>query len=172
MEDKLIVVAVDYSRNALLATGIGARLASMLSARLVLMHSIDEPQTNVWGRVEERLLEDMMREAEVLLQTLGEKVKEVCGQGQEYDLMVEIGPPEQAIPRFIKQHPEVLMVALGRHGLDNERKSSLFAHRFGHVSESLIQKLSVPVVCVPSDIGDSPLCQQLDRLKDMTLNQG
>jgi nucleotide-binding universal stress UspA family protein len=74
----VILAAVDGSENSLVAAGVGARLATMLHARLGLVHVLDVPPLNFWVRVEDRMKEDIRAQAEQLPTDVSRRIARAC----------------------------------------------------------------------------------------------
>lgn len=166
MENGLILAGVDGSQNSLLAAGVAARMASLIGAHLGLIHVLDEPVLGYWGGLHDRMAEDVRTEAETTLADVAQRVQRVCGMTPE--IFIETGLPEDAIPRVADAEAGVMMVVVGRHGLDGERHARPLHPRTGHVAAHLANLLSVPVVCVPPDIEVSQICDAIDQLRSAT----
>jgi nucleotide-binding universal stress UspA family protein len=163
MEDPLILAGVDGSQNSLVAAGAAARLATTLGTRLGLVHVLDEPVMGFWGGLHERMSEEVRDEAESELTDVARRVQDACGVMPQ--IFIETGVPEEAIMRVASEEPGVVMVAVGRHGLNAEHHARLVIPRSGHVARYLAGHLSVPVLCVPPDVASSQICEALDRLR-------
>ena len=163
MENALILAGVHGSQNSLLAAGVAARMASMIGARLALIHVLDEPVLGYWGGLHNRMAEDVREEAEKILSTIAERVQRICGMTPE--LFIEPGSPIETITRIAATEPGVVMVVVGRRGLDGERHARLLKPRTGHVPVHLAGSLSVPVMCVPPDVAASQICEAIEQLR-------
>lgn len=163
MENGLIMAGVDGSQNSLLAAGVAARMASLIGARLGLIHVLDEPVLGYWGGLHERMVESVREEAEKTLTDVAERVQRVCGMTPE--IFIETGLPEDAMPRVVASEPGVVMMIVGRHGLGGERHTRPLHPRTGHVAAYLASHLSVPVTCVPPDIAASQICEAIEQLR-------
>jgi nucleotide-binding universal stress UspA family protein len=166
MENGLILAGVDGSQNSLLAAGVAARMASLIGARLGLIHVLDEPVLGYWGGLHDRMAEDVREEAEKTLADVAQRVQRVCGMTPE--IFIETGLPEDAIARVAGREPGVMMVIVGHHGLDGEHHARLLNPRTGHIAAHLAGQLSVPVMCVPPDIASSHICEAIDQLRSAT----
>lgn len=166
MENGLILAGVDGSQNSLLAAGVAARMASLTNAHLGLVHVLDEPVLGYWGALHQRMTEEVREEAERTLSEVAQRVQRLCGVSPE--IFIENGLPEDAIARVAAREPGVMMVIVGRHGLDGEHHARLLNPRTGHVAAHLANHLSVPVMCVPPDIAASQICQAIDQLRSAT----
>jgi nucleotide-binding universal stress UspA family protein len=159
-----ILVAVDGSRNSLLAAGVGARLGRMLRAHLGLVHVLDVPPLNFWARVEDRMKEDIRAEAETMLTKISRRIQGVC------DLVVNFyiveGPAEEELCRLANEHPGVLMVIAGRHGVASEKRSRLTLQHSGDLARKLASQLPVPLLVVPPDVDKLHICTDLGGLAE------
>ncbi|MEJ2676072.1 MAG: universal stress protein [Acidihalobacter sp.] len=90
----------------------------------------------------------------------------VCGMTPE--IFIESGLPDDVIPQVAAREPGVMMVIVGRHGLDGEHHARLLNPRTGHIAAHLAGHLSVPVMCVPPDVASSQICEAIDQLRSAT----
>jgi nucleotide-binding universal stress UspA family protein len=160
----IILAAIDGSQNSLLAAGVGARMASLLGAHLGLIHVLDEPVVSFWGGVEAHMKSGIRTEAEATLSAFADKIAEVCEVTPEF--FIEEGLPEEVIPKVVESQPDVMMVVVGRTGLDGEHKSHLRKRSIGHVTSRLIERLALPITVVPTDLPSSHICEAVARLRD------
>jgi len=157
-----ILVAIDGSRNSLLAAGVAARMAAVLNTHLGLIHILDVPPLSFWVGVESRMKEDIRAQAEARLTDTAARITEACGVIPEF-YIVE-GVPEEEIQRAVKGDPEILMVVLGSHGVATEKKAELRLHRrMGRLGAKLTEALPVPVMLVPPDVPSSQICSGLEE---------
>lgn len=163
MDDPLILAGVDGSQNSLMAAGAAARMAGLLRARLGLVHVLDEPVMGYWGGLHERMLEEVRAEAETTLTDVAARVNDTCGITPE--IFIETGLPEDAITRVAAAEAGVMMVVVGRHGLNTEHHAHLVNPKIGHVADYLAARLSVPLLCVPPDVAASQVCEAIERLR-------
>ena len=161
----IILTAVDGSQNSLVAAGVAARLAAQLNAHLGLIHVLDEPVVSFWGGLEARMKSEIRAEAEATLQRFADKVRALC-QVTIPEFCIEDGLPEDVIPGIIAAQPGVIMLVVGRNGIDGERKSHLRTRPIGHVTAHLIEHVAVPVLAVPSQVSPSQICDAAAALGD------
>lgn len=166
MNNGVILACVDGSQNSLLAAGVAARMASLTGAHLALVHVLDEPVMGYWGGLHDRMAEDVRKEAEATLAEVAQRVQRVCGVTPE--VFIETGLPEDAIPRIAASEEGVMMVIVGRRGLDGEHHARLLNPRTGHVAAHLADHLSVPLLCVPPDVASSQICEAIEQLRSAT----
>ncbi|HKJ08898.1 MAG TPA: universal stress protein [Gammaproteobacteria bacterium] len=155
-----ILVAIDGSRNSLVAAGVGARMARLLDAHLGLIHVLDEPVVSFWSGVETRMKEERRNQAEVTLGEMTDRIREICDVVPEF-YIVE-GTPEVEILRTVKADPQIMMLVTGSHGVATEKKSHLRLRRSGnHLGTRLSEALPVPILVVPPDIPESHICSAM-----------
>jgi len=160
----VILVAVDGSRNSLVAAGVGTRLAVMLHARLGLVHVLDVPPLNFWARVEDRMKEDIRSQAEALLTDVSQRIAGACHLTPTFHIVE--GPPDVELCRLAKEQPDVLMVIAGRYGVASERRSRLPQAFSGDLARRLVSELPVPFLVIPPDIDEQHICPNLGPLVD------
>ena len=158
-----VLVAIDGSRNSLLAAGVAARMARLLEAHLGLIHILDLPTQSFWGGVEARMKDEIRAEAERRLTEIAEKMHDVCEILPEF-YIVE-GLPEVEIAKVVADDPSILMVITGRQGVAIEKHSHLRLRRTaGHVTNKLSELLKVPLLVVPPDIPMSHICPAMAEM--------
>jgi nucleotide-binding universal stress UspA family protein len=155
----VILVAVDGSRNSLMAAGVGTRLATLLQAHLGLVHVLDVPPLNFWTAVENRMKEDIRIQAEQTLTDVSHHIASVCDLVPNF-YIVE-GSPEEEICRLAEEDPSVLMVVAGRHGVDTEKGSRLTRPHSGGIVSKLAKLSPVPLLLIPPDVDGNHLCSNL-----------
>ena len=163
MNKGVILAAIDGSQNSLLAAGLAARLASLLGTHLGLIHVLDEPVVGFWGGLAARMKSDIRREAEATLMAFAERVTASCGVVPEF--FIEEGLPEDVIPRVVETRERVMMLVLGRIGLDGERRAHLRQRAIGHVTDRLLHHLDLPILTVPADIDPTQICEAAGVLR-------
>ncbi len=94
-----ILVAIDGSKNSMLAAGFAARLAKSLGAHLGLLHVLDVPVLSFWANVELRMKDDIRAQAEKTLTEISANISEVCEIVPEF-YIVE-GIPEEEVLRDV-----------------------------------------------------------------------
>jgi nucleotide-binding universal stress UspA family protein len=157
---RLVLAAIDRSRNSILAAGAAARLAHMLGARLGLVHVLEALPLNFWAGVEQRMKEEIRAEAEATLSYISERVKAVCDVPLEY-YIVE-GEPETQIRDIVDGDPRILILVMGRNGLATERRARpRLGRSLGRLSGKLAADLHIPVLIVPPDAPTSSVCPGL-----------
>lgn len=160
-----ILVAIDGSRNSMLAAGVGARMARLLDAHLGMIHVLDEPTLSFWVGVETRMKEEIRAQAEATLSDIADRIGKVCDVVPEF-YIVE-GIPEQEIPRTIKQGENIMMLVLGSHGIATEKRSHLRLRRAsGHLGTRLSEVLTVPLLMVPPDVSESLICSAMAEFRE------
>jgi nucleotide-binding universal stress UspA family protein len=158
-----ILVAIDSSRNSMLAAGVGARMARLLNAHLGLIHVLGLPEQSFWGGVEARMKDEIRDEAERRLTEISEKMHSVCEVMPEF-FIVE-GLPEEEILKVAAGDPSIIMVIAGRYGVASEKHSHLRLRRArGHVTTRLSEQLKVPLLVVPPDIPLSHICPAMAEM--------
>jgi nucleotide-binding universal stress UspA family protein len=164
-----VLVAIDSSRNSMLAAGVGARMARLLDAHLGLIHVLDLPTESFWVGVEARMKDEIRAEAERRLSEIAEKMHSVCEILPEF-YIVE-GIPEVEIPKVVADDPSILMVIAGRQGVASEKHTHLRIRRSkGHVTSKLLELLKVPLVVVPPDIPMSHICPAMADQQEQASN--
>jgi len=158
-----ILVAIDSSRNSMLAAGVGARMARLLNAHLGLIHVLGVPEQSFWGGVEARMKDDIRAEAEHRLTEITEKMHSVCEILPEF-FIVE-GLPQEEIAKVVANDPSIIMVIAGRQGVAGEKHSRLKLGRAtGRVTAKLTELLKVPLMVVPPDIPLSHICPAMAEM--------
>lgn len=157
----VILVAVDGSQNSLVAAATAARLAKMLHAHLGLVHVLDVPPLNFWSGVEDRMKEDIRAQAEQTLTDISHRISAFCDLIPNF-YIVE-GPPEEEICRLASEDPNVLMVVVGRHGVDTEKGSRLTRPTSGGIVNKLAKLSPVPLLLIPPDVDGARFCPNLDE---------
>jgi nucleotide-binding universal stress UspA family protein len=163
-DTRVILVAVDGSRNSLVAAGVGARLGRMLHANLGLVHVLDVPPLKFWARVEDRMKEDIRAQAESMLSKISRRIEGVCDLVPSF-YIVE-GSPEAELCRLANEQPGVLMVIVGRHGIASEKRSRLALTHSGDLTRKLASQLPVPLLVVPPDVDKLHICTDLAGLTE------
>lgn len=155
-----ILVAIDGSHNAMVAAGVGARLAKLMGVHLGLVHILDVPTLAFWVGVEARMKDDIRDQAEKTLIDISGKISAACGVIPEYYILE--GSPEEEILRVVSEDPNILMVVTGRRGLSTEKHSQVRLRRAAAgLGQKLGAHLPVPVLVVPSDISPSHICSAM-----------
>jgi nucleotide-binding universal stress UspA family protein len=155
----VILVAVDGSRNSLVAAAAGARLANMLHAHLGLVHVLVVPPLNFWTGVENRMKEDIRAQAEQTLTDVSHRIASFCDLIPNF-YIVE-GPPEEEICRLAREDPNVLMIVVGRLGVDTEKGSRLTRPDSGGIVNKLAKLSPVPLLLIPPDVESARFCPNL-----------
>ncbi len=156
-----ILVAIDGSRNSIIAAGAAGQMAKMLNTHLGLLHVLDSPPFAFWAGVQEQMKTDIRRQAEATLRDISEKISAACHIIPEFYIMD--GVPEEEILRVVNQDPQILMVVIGRAGIATEKKSHPSLRRAsGRLGMRLSELLPIPVVIVPPDIAPNRICQAMD----------
>ncbi|MBI1422342.1 MAG: universal stress protein [Gammaproteobacteria bacterium] len=159
-----ILVAIDSSRNSMLAAGVGARMARLLNAHLGLIHVLGLPEQSFWGGVEARMKDEIRGEAERHLTAITEKMHSVCDILPEF-FIVE-GLPEVEIPKVVAEDSSIIMVIAGRYGVASEKHSHLRLGRArGHVTVKLMETLRVPLMVVAPDVPLSHICPAMAEMQ-------
>jgi nucleotide-binding universal stress UspA family protein len=165
-----ILVAIDGSRNAMLAAGVGARMARLLDAHIGLIHVLEVPTAGFWGGVEARMKDDIRTQAERRLTDITEKMSSVCNIVPE--LYFVEGLPEEEIPRIAGEAEDVLMVIVGQHGVATEKHSHLKLRRGGsRLTGRLSELLNVPLLVVPENVPMSHICPAMAEMYDTNASQ-
>ena len=158
-----ILVAIDSSRNSMLAAGVGARMARLLNAHLGLIHVLGPTEQSLWGGVAALMRDDIRAEAERRLTEITEKMHSVCEVLPEFFIVT--GTPEVEISRVVEDDPSIIMVIAGRQGVASEKHSHLrLRHSLGRVTTKLSALLKVPLLVVPEDIPLSQICPAMAEL--------
>jgi len=152
-----ILVAIDGSRNSMLAAGVGARMARLLNTRLGLVHVLEMPALGFWVGVDTRMKDDVRDQAEKQLTEISEKMAAVCDVVPEFYILE--GLPDVKIAQVANDDPEVIMVVAGRHGIATEKHSHLKLRRAsGRLTNKLAEQLRMPLLVVPPDVPLSHIC--------------
>jgi nucleotide-binding universal stress UspA family protein len=158
-----VLVAIDSSRNSMLAAGVAARMARLLDAHLGLIHVLGLPEQSFWGGVEAKMKDEIRAEAERRLTEITEKMHSVCDILPEFFIME--GLPEDEILKVVVEDPSIIMVIAGRQGVASEKHSHLRLRRAtGHVTAKLSESLKVPLLVVPPDIPMSHICPAMAEM--------
>lgn len=152
-----ILIAIDGSRNAMLAAGVGARLAGLLNTHIGLIHVLEVPAVGFWGGVEARMKDDIRAQAEKRLTEITDLIASGC------DIVPELyfvdGLPEEEIPRIAQEAKDVMMVVVGQHGIATEKHSHIKLRRGGsRLTARLSEALNVPLLVVPEGVPVSHVC--------------
>ena len=155
-----ILVAIDGSRNSMLAAGYAARLAKMLNAHLGMIHVLDVPALSFWAGVEERMKGDIRAQAEKTLTEIAAKISDICAIVPEFYIVD--GVPEEEILKAVNEDPHIMMVVTGREGIATEKRSLPRLRRVsGRFSSRLAEHLPVPLLVVPPDLSATQICPAL-----------
>lgn len=161
----LILVGVDGSQNSLLAVGVAARMAGLMGAHVGMVHVLDEPVMGYWGGLHDRMAEEIREEAEARLGEVAQRVQQACGMTPV--IYIENGMPCEAITKLADSEPNVLMVVVGRQGLEGEHSTRLLDNRkIGHLVNLLSGLLPVPLLTVPPDVATEQICAAIDQLRN------
>ncbi|MCE5360659.1 universal stress protein [Candidatus Igneacidithiobacillus taiwanensis] len=174
MTEHLVLAAVDGSQNALVAAGVAARFAKLLSGRLGLVTVLQVPRGPLGfgsglfsGGLRERLMEEARAEAEGTLQGVAERIHAACGlQMPEY--FIATGVPEVEIPKIVASDPQIIMVVVGRQGFGTESKPRGLPHALGDLGAKLSMSLRVPVLTVPADALEGQICAGIAQIAPIT----
>lgn len=160
-----ILVAIDGSRNSMLAAGVAARMCRLLNAHLGLVHVLEMPALGFWVGVETRMKDEIRAQAEQRLTEITDRMKEVCDIVPEFYILE--GIPEDEISRVANERDgELLMVIAGRHGVATEKHSHLkLRRRAGHLTSKLAEQLRVPLLVVPPDVPLSHICPAMAEME-------
>ncbi len=160
-----VLVAIDGSRNSMLAAGVGARMAKLLGAHLGLIHVLDEPTLSFWSGVETRMKDEIRGLAETTLSDITDRIRKICDLVPEF-YIVE-GIPEEEILRTVKQDQDIMMLVAGSHGVATEKRSHLHLRRaIGHLAARLSEVLPIPVLLVPPDVPESHICSAMAEFRE------
>jgi nucleotide-binding universal stress UspA family protein len=152
-----ILVAIDGSKNSIIAAGAAAQMAKMLGAHLGLLHVLDSPPFAFWAGVQEQMKDDIRHQAEATLKDISEKISAACNIIPEFYLID--GVPEEEILRVVNQDEKILMVVIGRAGIATEKKAHPGLRKAsGRLGTRLSELLPIPVVIVPPDISPNRIC--------------
>ena len=155
-----ILVAIDGSKNSIIAAGAAAQMAKMLNAHLGLLHVLDSPPFAFWAGVQEQMKDDIRRQAEATLKDISEKISSTCHIIPEFYLMD--GVPEEEILRVVNQDKKILMVVIGRAGIATEKKAHPSLRKAsGRLGMRLSELLPIPVVIIPPDIALDRICPDM-----------
>lgn len=158
-----VLVAIDGSRNSMLAAGVGARMARLLNAHLGLIHVLGLPEQSFWSGVEARMKDEIRAEAERKLSEISEKMHSVCDILPEF-YIVE-GLPDEEIPKVVAEDESIIMVIAGRQGVGSEKHSHLRLRKAtGRVTSKLTELLRVPLLVVPTDVPLSHICPAMAEM--------
>lgn len=159
-----VLVAVDGSRNSVVAAGVGARMAQLLGMHVGLLHVLDVPVLSFWVGVEARLKDDTRAQAEAMLADIAEKIQRTCNVVPKFYIVD--GEPTDEIVKLVRANPEIVIVVTGREGVGSERKTELLRDRAGdHLGAKLADKLPVSVLLVPPDVSTSMICESLNEFR-------
>lgn len=155
-----ILVAIDGSRNSLVAAGVAAQMARSLDAHLGMIHVLDVPMRGFWAGIEDRIQDDVRLQAETTLGEIADKMREMCDVMPEF-LIVE-GVPEEEILKAVEAEPNVMMLVAGSQGLATEKKSQLrLRPGAGKLAAKLTDRLSVPLLLVPRNVDVAHICDAM-----------
>ena len=107
-----LVVVVDTSPESKLALRFAARRASHLTGgAMVLFHCIRPGEFQHWMAVADRMREEAMEEAELLLSDVAVEIEELSGIKPE--IVIEEGEPSDALYHFMRQTANLFGLVLG-----------------------------------------------------------
>jgi nucleotide-binding universal stress UspA family protein len=159
-----VLVAIDGSRNSIMAAGVGSRMAQLLGMHVGLLNVLDVPVLSFWVGVEARLKDDIRVQAEAMLADISEKIRLSCDVEPKF--YIADGEPADEIRKVVRAHPEIIMVVTGRDGVGSEKKTELLRDRAGdHLGAKLADMLPVPVLVVPPDVSRSMICESLEKYR-------
>ncbi|MEL5847849.1 MAG: universal stress protein [Candidatus Igneacidithiobacillus chanchocoensis] len=175
MMKHLVLAAVDGSQNALVAAGVAARFAKLVSGRLGLVTVLQVPRVPLgFGSglfsddLRERLMEEARAEAEGALQGVAERIHTACGLLQMPEYFIVTGVPEVEIPKIVAADPQIIMVVVGRQGFGTESKPRGLPHALGDLGAKLSMSLRVPVLTVPADALEGQICAGIAQIAPTT----
>jgi nucleotide-binding universal stress UspA family protein len=158
-----VLIAIDGSRNSIMAAGFGARMAQLLGMHVGLLHVLDV-HLSFWAGVEARLTNDIYGHAEAMLGDISGRIRRTCDVVPKFYILD--GEPEHEIEKLVRAHPEIVIVVAGREGVLSEKRSGLLRDRVGdRLGAKLANRLSVPVLVVPPDVPTSMFCESLNEFR-------
>ena len=137
-----ILVATDFSEAGIRATEMGAALAALRNARVLLVHVIEPPSITVPELGLDPALElELRRRAE---EQLGASTSALRARGVSCEGRLVVGSPVAATIADIAAELAPSLVVLGSHG-----RRPLPRLLMGSVAESALLRIQQPVVVVP-----------------------
>ncbi|MEJ2346969.1 MAG: universal stress protein [Gammaproteobacteria bacterium] len=159
-----VLIAVDGSRNSMIAAGVGARMAQLLGMRVGLVHVLDIPVVSFWVGVETRLKDDIRAQAKATLTDVSEMIQRTCHVTPE--VLIFDGETADEIEKFVRANPDIVMVVTGCNGVGSEKRTELMHDGASHhLGARLASRLPVAVVLVPPDAPESMICKALSEFR-------
>ncbi len=148
-----ILLPTDGSQNAKRAAEHAVKLASMVKANIIILHVIEEFNTqtavlpiSTLPESSESLCEELNRQGKDIVEDFKREIQEACpGNCEDISLtsIIKYGKPYLEILKVMEDEDVdlVLMGASGRHGLDRII--------LGSVAERVVRESTKPVLIVP-----------------------
>ncbi len=137
---------------------VAARFAALRArnsgGRVALLHVVQPPEFQHWAAVGELMRQETREEADILLQTMADKVVEVAGQAPS--MTVREGGIGDEILSHIAENEEINLLVVGAAPPDQGRGSLI-----SWLAGQLAGQLNIPLVVVPGNLDD-------EQLRDLT----
>ena len=149
-EARQFLVVVDNTPECRKALRFAWRRAQRTGAGVTLLRVIDPVDFQHWLAVEERMREEALEEAEILLKGLADEVQQQSEILPE--LVVREGPIRDVVIKLIDEDHAVRILVLGA-GSGSDGPGPLVSQMAGKMSGAM----RVPVTVVPGNLSDDQL---------------
>lgn len=147
-----ILIPLDGSKLAEAILPHAVVYANTRGAGITLLHVVSIPQPLIlasWEALDANVARSMLEDAgnEEIKEYLEGIAASLCAQGMDTlcQILLNEAKPASAIDTYVKQHPEIELVAMSTHG-----RSGLGRLIFGSVAEEVVQGAIVPVLLARS----------------------
>jgi nucleotide-binding universal stress UspA family protein len=168
LEEKEILIPVDFSDYSLRTCDLGIKIASSMNARIVLLHSyysmnfsmMQLTETLSYDIYETETIKELVKKAEDDMQNLFNLLKRKMEKHElpKVPISTEIreGVPEDVILTYAKEHNPILII-MGTRGKDQKENDLI-----GSVTAEIIDRSQTPVLAVPENIPLSTFEEELN----------
>lgn len=168
LEDKEILIPVDFSDYSLRTCDLGVKMAASMNARIVLLHSyysmnfsmMQLTETLSYDMYETETIKELVKKAEDDMQNLFNLLKRKMEKKElpKVPISTEIkeGVPEDVILTYAKEHNPILII-MGTRGKDQKENDLI-----GSVTAEIIDRSQTPVLAVPENIPLSTFEEELN----------
>ena len=140
--ERIFLVVVDQTEEMQTALYFACRRAYRTGGRVALLFVIEPPEFQHWLGVERVMEEEAREEAEMVLQTMAERVQSIVGKMPV--LHVRQGPRRDELLALIGEDPAISVLVLGT-AAGHEDPGPLVNYLIGQMSG----QLRLPVILVP-----------------------
>ncbi len=142
-----IVVAIDGSKPSQNAIRYSVDLAKNLGAQVIVLHTIQSAQKiGYWVFIDRHFDKELHQYAEKICKEAKEIAMEL---GHQVQIETREGVPYEEIIKFIKEHPDTILLVMGTYGHSLTEKRLIGSTTDRVIREISKEGISVPVTLVP-----------------------